>query len=186
MVAQSGFDSTPADVITYVLAAYLRRTLNLGLSEVVVGIESKSAPSGGSLFTALSQFEHYTPSQVAEAYEPFALSPVPHKGGSSSPSKGLAERLFGVRHHNYFGVLTSWFQSAMDCAIVHRSWGLLDGGKFYGENFSFSEWMVAESNLTGALAHVNLSFFMTMIGIAPIRWLMKKLVFQPGDGPDIQ
>ncbi|PVH84293.1 hypothetical protein DL98DRAFT_485620 [Cadophora sp. DSE1049] len=185
MIPQCGFDSVPADLIAFSLATYIRRTFNCGTLEVVSALDSISAPSGGSLNTLFTGPNHHTPAQVVAAYKPFALSSTQPL---TSVSKALPWRhwLFGTRWDKDLGVLTSCFQSALDTALVQRSWGLLNHGKLYGKNFRYSEWGVAGSSVGGALQYLNLRFVVWMMSQAPVRWLMKKFAFQPSEGPDAE
>lgn len=184
MIPQCGFDSVPADVIAYSLATFIRRTFKCGTFEVVSALDSISAPSGGSLHTLFTGPNHHTPAQIAAAYKPFALSSM--QPAPTSVSRALTWRhwLCGTRWDKDLGVLTSCFQSALDTALVQRSWGLLDDGKLYGTNFGFSEWGVASNSVGGALHHLNLRVLVWMMSRAPMRWLMKKFAFQPSEGPD--
>ncbi|KAK7514597.1 Saccharopine dehydrogenase-domain-containing protein [Phyllosticta citriasiana] len=183
MIPQCGLDSVPADIISYVIATHIRRKLNAGTTEVLNSVKMKGRPSGGTLLTMLSLFDHYSISQVTTSMKSFALSPVRPPPTSSSPKSGLFEKIFGVRQDKDLGVLTDWVQAKMDAAIVHRSWGLLDGGKAYGTNFRFSEWLAVKSTISGALVHFITLFGAAMIALPPLRWVLKKLVYQPGDGP---
>ena len=186
MVPQSGFDSAPADLIAFIIATHLRRTLNVSTAEVLTSVDVKSNPSGGSLLTALSLYDYYSPSQIADSYKPFALSPVQSPLSDSSHSQSLMANFFGTRHDKDLGYLTDWFQSAMDTAIVQRSWGLLNKGELYGPNFRFSEWMAAKSSFEGAMVHFRMAFGVAIVLLAPVRWILKKLVPQPGDGPELE
>lgn len=183
MIPQSGVDSVPADIIAYVAATHIRQTLGLGTAEVLDAADMKAKPSGGTLLTALSLFDHYSLAQIAKSMKPFALSPVQPQ--SSASSQSLVSRILGVRQDKDLGILTDWIGAKVDGAVVHRSWGLLDGGKLYGPRFSFSEHMPTKSTLSGALVHFGMVFGMMLFALPPVRWVAKKLVYQPGDGPEI-
>ncbi|KAK8191335.1 Saccharopine dehydrogenase-domain-containing protein [Phyllosticta capitalensis] len=183
MIPQCGVDSVPADIISYVVASHICRKLNAGTSEVVTSAKIKGVPSGGTLLTILSLFDHYSLSQITSALKPFALSPVQPPPTNSSPKSSLFTKVFGVRSDQDLGLLTDWVGATVDTAIVQRSWGLLDGGKLYGANFKFSEWMVAKSTFAGSMVHFAMVFGMAMLALPPVRWALKKVVYQPGDGP---
>ncbi|KAF2787170.1 hypothetical protein K505DRAFT_367589 [Melanomma pulvis-pyrius CBS 109.77] len=186
MIPQCGFDSVPADLIAYSLATYIRRTFKSGTLEVIVAMDSKSAPSGGSLNTLFTGPEHHTPAQVAAAYEPFALSSTQPPPASVSTPMSWRKWLLGTRWDRDLRELTSCFQSTLDTALVQRSWGLFENGKLYGENFGYSEWAVAGSSVGGAFGYLNLRLVMWMMSQAPVRWLMKRFAFQPSEGPDAE
>ncbi|KAH7018796.1 Saccharopine dehydrogenase-domain-containing protein [Ilyonectria destructans] len=183
MIPQSGFDSAPADLIAFVVATHLRRTLNVSTAEVLTSVDVRSNPSGGSLLTALSMFDFYSSSQIADSYKPFALSPVQPPVSSAPPSQSFRTNFFGTRYDRELGFLTDWYQSAMDTAVVQRSWGLLAGGEAYGPNFRFGEWMAAKSSFHAAMVHLKMAFGTTIVLLSPARWILKKLVTRPGEGP---
>ncbi|OJD34816.1 saccharopine dehydrogenase [Diplodia corticola] len=184
MIPQSGVDSVPADLIAYVAATHIRQTLGLGTAEVLDAAELNAKPSGGTLLTGLSLFDHYSLAQIGKALSPFALSPVQPQS-RTSPG-GLVSKILGVRQDKDLGYLTDWVGAKVDGAIVERSWGLLDGGKLYGPKFSFSEHMPTKSALSGALVHFGMVFSMMFLAIPPVRWIAKKLIYQPGDGPEME
>ncbi|KAF2085216.1 hypothetical protein K490DRAFT_58831 [Saccharata proteae CBS 121410] len=187
MIPQCGVDSVPADIAAYVVSTHLRRNFSVPTSEVLnCLVDVKSKPSGGTLSTVISLFDHYPLSQITHSLSPFALSPVqPSAVGAVQPS--LATKLFGVRWDKDAGVLTDWVQAAPDTAIVLRSWGLLgdgQGGQLYGPRFRFSEWMVARNSFTGAMVHFGLALGMGMLLLPPARWALSRMVTQPGFGPE--
>lgn len=186
MIPQCGFDSVPADLIAYSLATYIRRTFKTGTREVIAALDSKSAPSGGSLNTLFTGPEYHTTAQVAAAYEPFALSSTQPPPTSIRRAMSWRTLLFGTKWDRDLGELTSCFQSTLDNALVQRSWGLFDKGRLYGENFGYGEWAVAGSSIGGALENLKLRIVVWMVAQAPVRWLMKKFAFQPSEGPDAE
>ncbi|KAJ9665764.1 hypothetical protein H2201_004072 [Coniosporium apollinis] len=143
--------------------------------------QHRTRPSGGTLLTVFSLFDNYSLKSIGSALKPFSLSPVQ----PDSPARPMpwTTKLLGIRTVPDLGVLTDNPQAAPDTTIVHRSWGLYDGGRYYGPRFRFSAWMRARNAFTGVLWHFALSIGMTLLVLPPVRWLLKKLVFQPGDGP---
>ncbi|GME33541.1 Saccharopine dehydrogenase / Homospermidine synthase [Neofusicoccum parvum] len=184
IIPQSGVDSVPADIIAYVIATHIRRTLGLGTGEVLNAAKLNAKPSGGTLLTMLSLFDHYSLIQIGKSLKPFALSPVQPQSNKSS--QGIASKVLGIRQDKDLGVLTDWVGAKVDAAIVGRSWGLWDGGKLYGPNFQFNEHMVATSTVAGVLVHFSMVFGMALFALPPFRWIMKKLIYQPGEGPQIE
>lgn len=135
--------------------------------------------------TALTLFDTYSIAEIREAIRPFALSPVPHPH-PNGPSKSLFEILFGVRTVPGLGVQTDSLQVALDRAIVGRSWGLFDSGRYYGDHFSFTEKLRARNTLIATLTHFAMVLAALSILLSPIRALLKKLVYQPGEGPEFK
>ena len=138
---------------------------------------SSSAPSGGTLATIFSILEVYNVKQLAEAFKPWVLSPIPRRAKSPSPFGVL-----GVGSHPDLGIMTKSIAANCDRAIVQRSWGLIEEGKLYGENFDFSEHMHVKSWALGYAISVALAFGMVALAISPFRWLAKKFVYGPGEG----
>lgn len=143
------------------------------------------SPSGGSLSTLLTLADTYSARYIGASLRPYALSPVPGPAHHPSSRPTLASRLLGIRTVPGLGVLTDSPQGAIDTVIVHRSWGLFDGGRYYGRSFRFSEWMRARNALTGVLVHFALVTAMLALVLPPVRWVLKRLVVQPGTGPEI-
>jgi hypothetical protein len=81
-------------------------------------------------------------------------------------------------------MLSPSLSGAVDTPIVHRSWGLFGGAKFYGQNFYFSEYMQVKRWWVGMISNIVLNFGMLFLLFPPVRWLGKKLVtVLPGEGP---
>lgn len=73
---------------------------------------------------------------------------------------------------------------------MERTWGLFSlipsrKQDFYGPRFTFTEYLKASGWLDGIVKHVGLAVAgMLLMLLPPFRWLVKKLVTKPGDGPD--
>lgn len=111
---------------------------------------------------------------------PWALSPVRGLKGS----KSSVTKIFGLRFVPQLGTLTTSPFGTPNTAIVQRSWGLLDGGDLYGSNFNYEEYMRVSSGVIGVGVHFAITLFPLALSIAPVRWLLKKLVYAPGEGPE--
>jgi hypothetical protein len=112
---------------------------------------------------------------------PYALSPI--ASPKNKPSESLLTKLLGYRHIPDLGILTDSPQSGSDIGIVYRSWALFSNGSWYGPNFTFNEWLRVPSALMGSIFHYIMAFGMVGLYFAPFRWLLKKFVYQPGQGP---
>lgn len=139
----------------------------------------RAGASGGTLATLLSLSDHYSLRKIGESLSPWALSPF--RGPKSS--KSLVTKIFGLRFVRLLGTLTTSPFGAPNTAIVQRSWGLLDGGDLYGSNFNYEEYMRTSGRVTGVGLHFATTLLPLALSIAPLRWLLKRLVSAPGEGP---
>jgi short subunit dehydrogenase-like uncharacterized protein len=183
IIHQIGVESAPADLLSWSMVSHARRTLSAGISELVFSVyDLKAQPSGGTLATAIGLFDMYSISEMTEAMKPWSLCPTtPPVSSKQGPT--LLQRLFGVRQVRDLGTISTSIQGAADATIVHRSWGLFENGKLYGPKFRFSPYMHVRNVFTGILMHFALALGMIALLLPPVRSLLKRQVFQPGDGP---
>ena len=142
----------------------------------------KSQPSGGTLATILSLMSVYSLRQISAAMTPYSLSPTPapaHK--KPSLLRSLSNALFGVRTLPHLGLATTAITGSTNAAIVQRSWGLRPD--FYGRGFKYDELAAVRNRLVGFAVHWGLAMGGLVVALPPTRWLIKKLVFKPGEGP---
>jgi short subunit dehydrogenase-like uncharacterized protein len=182
MIPQNGVESAPSDMMCWMLVNHIRNTLSSGTAEIVDSVHSmKAQPSGGTLDTVLTLFDTYSLSHLAKSMTPWSLSAITPPQHSSS--KSLKESLTGVRTDPDLGILTDSLQGPSDIPIVNRSWSLYDGGKLYGPKFKVSIYTKTSSQLQGFLIHLAMTFGFAALFIPPVRWLLKRFVYQPGQGP---
>jgi hypothetical protein len=110
-----------------------------------------------------------------------SMCPIP--SAKKNSGKSVMERIIGHRYDPYFGSLTDSLLATADLPIIHRSYGLLDSGKFYGPNFFATAYMKATNAFTAFTYHVALNVTLMWMAVPPVRWLLKKLVYEPGQGP---
>ncbi|KAL4728548.1 hypothetical protein ACLX1H_005299 [Fusarium chlamydosporum] len=188
LIPQAGIESAPADLSTWALAKAIRTELGAQTKDVTISLhEVKSAPSGGTLATALSIWDVFTLNEIKEASSPYAQSPIPHKE-PKRPKSTLLEMIFGVRSVPNLGLLTTSIAGTTDVAVVERTWGLLSETpsrkeEFYGPNFVWQERMKARNWLHGIFLHWLLIVGgILLVSAAPLREFLKKRVTQPGQG----
>ena len=193
MFPQCGVESSPADLITRSLAATVRSELGAPVGEVTVSIHKlSSAPSGGTLASALGLLDHFTTKELRAAHVPFALSPVANPD-FRHPPKTLLARLTGLVTVPTLGLLTTSIAAMTDAAIVERTWGLLQRTKpgtredrSYGPKFSYREYMRPRGWLHGLAIHYGLSLLLLVMVTPPLRALVRRFVYLPGEGPDVE
>ncbi|KAL1839283.1 hypothetical protein VTJ49DRAFT_1683 [Mycothermus thermophilus] len=199
MFPQIGIESAPPDLITFSLASFIRSQYSSPTSDVVVSIHKlKSAPSGGTIASALGLLENFPLSEVRSAYAPYALSPIPRPTPSqprrSKPS--LLTRLTGLVTIPHLGLLTTSPAGGTDAAYIQRSWGLLSSlpsrrdSQAYGPNFSFREYMRPPRGggwFSGFTTHLFFMFLGLVMATPVLRGLAKRWVgTQPGQGPEVE
>ncbi|KAK4239625.1 Saccharopine dehydrogenase-like oxidoreductase [Achaetomium macrosporum] len=193
MFPQIGIESAPPDLVTWSLASFIRSEFSTTTRDVTVSIHDlRSAPSGGTLSTALTLLENFTLSDLRAAYTPFALSPIPQPAASATPKPSLLTRLTGLVTVPSLGLLTTSIAAATDAATVQRTWGLLSTlpsprkEQFYGPHFSFREYMRPRNWLTGMALHFALILFRLVLATPLLRRIVARTVTQPGEGPDAE
>lgn len=186
MIPQNGIESAPPDMLSWSLVSYVRSALKVGTGELVHSIyDMAAAPSGGTLATVLTIFDTYNISQFIKAKQRWSMSAVtPPAEAKNPPGPSIVEKLTGVRYVNDLGCMTDSLQGDADVTLIHRSWSLYEGGKFYGPNFRVQSYMKARNTLQGFFWHVSLAFGLLALTLPPVRWLMKHFVHAPGTGPD--
>ena len=182
IIPEIGIESAPSDMLAWALATLFREKLSVATKEIITSLhEIKSAPSGGTLATLLTILESYGLKGMARATKPWAMSPIP--GPSPTKSNPLTTRLFGVRRVSGLGVLTTSVMGSTNAAIVQRSWGLLDQGRYYGPKFQYREYMTVQNALVGVFVHFAFVISAMALLLRPCRWLVKKFIYAPGEGP---
>lgn len=141
----------------------------------------RSAPSGGTLATLLGLADHYSLKEVGDSMKPWALSPI--VGSKPQKPTSLGTKIFGVRSVPPLGTLSTSIFAGPNAVIVQRSWGLLDGGKVYGPKFTYEEYAKVPNKATGVALHFVVCLLSLALASPLIRWLLKKLIYAPGQGP---
>ncbi len=181
MIPQNGVESAPPDLLCWLLATHIRESLSTGIGEAVVTMEMNSKPSGGTLATIMSLFDSYSARELQKAADPWSLCTVPKP--AKVRSKGVLESITSVRTVEGLGTLTFGPQATSDLPIVHRSWSLFDDGKLYGKNFYANQYMTASGTMAAFMTSFVLQTLLATLAIPPVRWLLKKFIYQPGQGP---
>ena len=181
IIPEIGVESAPSDMLAWSLATLFKESLSLDTAEVICTLhEVESRPSGGSLATVLAIYDSYSLKEIGRATKPWAMSPIP--GPRSRTPLSIFTKLFGVRHVPDLGILTSSIAGPSNRAIVHRTWGLLDRGRYYGPNFHYSEYLSVRNTLIGIIVHFTFIFGALALMLRPLRWLIRKLAYAPGEG----
>lgn len=186
IIPEIGVESAPSDLLAFALTQLIRKELSMGTKEVVASLhEVKGTPSGGTLATLLGVVDHYGLQEVRRSFSgAWVSSPIPRAKPDPSPS--LFSRLLGVRSVTGLGTLTSSPSAGPNVTTVQRSWGLLEGGKLYGPKFTYYEYLGVCNAAVGIFLHFAFAFGALAIVLPPFRWLAKKFLYGPGQGPTKQ
>lgn len=124
----------------------------------------------------------HDPQALEQAKQPWILSPI--KGTQTSESTNF----LGIRQESSIGLLSaSSISAGQNRAVVHRTWGLLQGtNQEYGPNFQFNEYEKVSSTAAGLLRMLNTSLLNTLLGFKLFRSIAKLFLPAPGEGPDVE
>lgn len=138
----------------------------------------------------LSIFDYFTLKEIQAAGRPYALSPVAHESKPRRQPYSIFQNIFGSRSVPDLGMVTTSPAGITDISQVERTWGLFQSipsrkAESYGPNFTFAEFMGTRNWLSGVGLHWALvlgSFFLAFV--PPMRSLVKRFIYQPGQGPE--
>ncbi|KAF2101128.1 hypothetical protein NA57DRAFT_65397 [Rhizodiscina lignyota] len=182
LIPLCGIESAPADVTAYLLASHMRSKYSSGVAQLTHSIQAlRGDTSGGTLLSALTIMDSYSVPQLRQSRSPFSLALS--RPQAAKPLKPLSYRLFGSFRFPGLGLLTDSLCGVQDRQLVYRTWSLLDGGAFYGPKFTYSSWMRTKSRISAFVFHFGFAAAVVALLFKPLRWLLKKLVKQPGEGP---
>jgi len=173
MIPQCGFESAPLDLGTYALVKAVRDELAVGVMDVKFSVHKlQGSLSGGTFETSLCLFELATLQELSEAAKFDALSPIQ---GPEQPFR------YPICKDEDLGILTSWINCTGDRSVVFRSWGLIDDGEFYGENFTWKEYRRVSNYASAFFLFILMNIAIIVPLFSPLRWLARKIL-HPGKG----
>lgn len=170
------------DLLVWLSVNELAKASSLKTKEVVLSVLSMPAhPSGGTVKSMLGR-TRLDEKTTRESQGPWYLSPVKGQQYLSDDSNA-----FGIRHDPVLGYLSpSSLSNLQNRAVVHRTWGLLDGGNYYGQNFRYSEYNRVSSTIAGVMDILKSKGIELMFTLPPLRAILKMIMPKPGDGPDVE
>jgi short subunit dehydrogenase-like uncharacterized protein len=113
---------------------------------------------------------------------PFALAAsTPPK---DIPRESIINKLFGARWIRDLGTVTTSPSGIADITIVHRSSTLMP--ELYGKRFFFRQFLHVRNSVIGVVVHVGFLIGISLLMIPPIRTLVRRFIFQPGQGPTME
>ncbi|KAJ7496625.1 Saccharopine dehydrogenase-domain-containing protein [Mycena latifolia] len=188
IVPSCGFDSLPADITTYISSKTLRDSAGepVDIDTSVSAYTLKGGFSGGTISTGIVAIEEIPANERRIARVEYSLSPAQ---GTPSPPNRLIYRLFLPDTRKTL-VGAFFFMKEPNRAIVQRSWGLLEvesakdkSQPHYGPAFKYDEFLVTGGAVRSVLLTLGFAVGVGLFLISPIRWLLKKFLPKPGEGP---
>jgi short subunit dehydrogenase-like uncharacterized protein len=175
-----GFDSIPSDLGVWLLHDHLqRRRDGARLARASFYVRKlKGGFSGGTVASMLNLLEEASRDRALRRllYNPYSLNPDGERRGPDGPDQR------GPRFCEALGRWTAPFVMAgINTRIVRRTNALL--GYPYGRDFRYEESMLARGRFGATLLSLTVGA-MTVGGLlAPTRWLMRRFLPAPGQGP---
>ncbi|KZS88180.1 hypothetical protein SISNIDRAFT_460044 [Sistotremastrum niveocremeum HHB9708] len=182
IIPACGFDSIPSDISAYLSVRTLKKKLGpetrVGKSTSIFRLQG--GMSGGTISTILTALEAVPRKVLAAAAADYALSPVQGKPTPFFQFVYTAPVLRPTQYGAY------WLMSGANKAVVQRTWGIkqLRGpSEGYGPDFVYDEFLGRKSKLGSFLFGMAFMSGLALVMLSPVRWLLKKLVPAPGEGP---
>lgn len=184
MIPCCGFDCVPSDLLTWAATSYNNRHFGAQTGRVDLCIHSiKGGISGGTLASALQAIELHSLRHLYNVHAPFSLSPKRPTPKVPPKPSSLWTKLFGLLRIKQLGWMAYQPQAAVDRAIVHRSWGLLDPTTAsYGHNFDWHNWFRVWGPVLAILWHLSGLLLAPWMLLPPVRKILPKLWYEPGSG----
>ncbi|WP_323750944.1 saccharopine dehydrogenase family protein [Marinobacter sp.] len=178
-----GFDSIPSDMGVWFLQQEAEKAFGQPCQDVRMRVKAaKGGMSGGTVASMINIAKEAgaDPQLRKELANPFSICPPEHRSNVRQPSLKSAE------FDKDFGVwLAPFVMGAINTRVVHRS-NAMQGAR-YGKEFTYDEAMMTGKGTKGRLTAYGivaaLGTFFTASAIKPTRWVVEKLVPQPGEGP---
>lgn len=178
-----GFDSIPSDLGVWFLQKNAEEVFGEPCQNVRMRVKvAKGGLSGGTFASMINVAKEAAadPKLRKELANPFSLCPPEHRSQTRQPALKSAEF-----DRDFNAWLAPFVMSTINTRVVHRSNALQNAR--YGKEFTYDEAMMtgrgAKGRLTAYGVTAALGTFVMASAIKPSRWLVEKLVPEPGQGP---
>lgn len=182
LVPSSGFDSIPSDLGVHHLQGIARERFGAPATSVKGRVGPiRGTASGGTLASMMNLFEELKDPDVrASLANPFVLVP------DAKDTVRQPEVTVPTTDPDFDGaVVAPWVMAAINTRVVHRSNHLQ--GDAYGSGFTYDEALSFPPGPAGwaQAAAVTAGTGGLAVGgaLPPTRWLMRKVLPSPGEGP---
>jgi short subunit dehydrogenase-like uncharacterized protein len=172
--------SSPPDLLSWLIASKIQEKTGKATKEIVVsGKLEMVGMGGGSANTVVAVAEHYG---IGFLLNPDSMSLVPRE---DRPRQKWSDRwTWGFKKHAELGTLMPSLTGTSNTAMVQRSAYLKP--ELYTKEFMYTEYMPAPNAFAGMLITGLTKFVVLLLALSPFRKLIKKVSFEPGQGPDWQ
>ncbi|KAL2864464.1 uncharacterized protein BJX67DRAFT_220407 [Aspergillus lucknowensis] len=176
-----GIESAPPDMLVWAIVKEVREKLSCHTRKVTGAVHElkSSGASGGTLSTILLCIENFSKADLLNSTQPFSLAAS--QPPKDIPPEPIMARILGVRTVRDLGTLTNSPTDFCDMTTVHRSSTLMP--EFYGPRFYFRQFMRVRNSFVGILFRFAFLFGTSLLLLAPVRWLVRKIIYAPGSGP---
>lgn len=178
-----GFDSIPSDLGVLFLQQEAQRRFGQPCTTVKMRVKAVvGAASGGTVASLMNVLKEAAkdPALRKELANPYSVCPIDHD--FTETQNEVSSSQFDPDFQTW---ITPFIMAGINTRIVHRSNALSNNA--YGKQFHYDEATITGAGLKGRLAAqgvaVATSGFMVAAALPPTRWLIEKLVPQPGEGP---
>lgn len=178
-----GFDSIPSDLGVWFLQKNAEEVFGEPCQSVRMRVKvAKGGLSGGTFASMINVAKEAAadPKLRKELANPFSLCPPEHRSQARQPALKSAEF-----DRDFNAWLAPFVMSTINTRVVHRSNALQNAR--YGKEFTYDEAMMtgrgSKGRLTAYGVTAALGTFVMASAIKPSRWLVEKLVPEPGQGP---
>jgi len=178
-----GFDSIPSDLGVWFLQKNAEEVFGEPCLNVRMRVKvAKGGLSGGTFASMINVAKEASadPKLRKELANPFSLCPPEHRSQTRQPALKSAEF-----DRDFNAWLAPFVMSTINTRVVHRSNALQNAR--YGKEFTYDEAMMtgrgSKGRLTAYGVTAALGTFVMASAIKPSRWLVEKLVPEPGQGP---
>jgi short subunit dehydrogenase-like uncharacterized protein len=175
-----GFDSVPSDLSVYFLQRHFHERYGRYASRVSGRMgRAAGGVSGGTVASLMYVAEQASKDTSIRdtVMDPYALYPPRMEKGSDTPDQA------GIAWDDDFESWTGPFvMAAINTKVVRRSHAL--AGLPYGADFGYDESQLCSSRAKAILSAGGLGTLMSGTFFSPTRALLKKLLPDPGEGPN--
>ena len=175
-----GFDSVPSDLSVYFLQKHFHERYGHYASRVSGRMgRAAGGVSGGTVASLMFVAEQASKDTSIRdtVMDPYALYPPGMEKGADKPDQA------GIAWDDDFGSWTGPFvMAAINTKVVRRSHAL--AGLPYGADFGYDESQLCSSRAKAILSAGGLGTVMAGTFFSPTRALLKKLLPDPGEGPN--